>query len=165
MDLRPKLAREFAEAIYDNMIVRGLSDDPEVREPILNEWVGLIMERFVSHDIPFPDEDRVATDDTATIEAYLVKYPGVRRLYDLAREEALRRWPTAELQTSLFSDPESGHVTCEGQTLTLEIGISRADYPDGHDDWLSFLCDDESPYQKLVQEVGDAHFLFNAMVR
>ena len=176
LDLRPKLAREFAEAIMDDVGREGLPRGPlgpKLRQEILSRWVDLILDRFISHDIPFPGNEWVSTHDQPTCEKFLDKYPDLRRLDALCREEALRRWPEATFSYRLHSDPESGHVTCEGQSIRLEIQTGLDFYgPDGEKYpenspyseadavFMDWLCDDDSPYQKICGEIGDMHFLF-----
>lgn len=194
LDRRPLLARKFAEAIYDNMIARGLSDDPEVRDPIIEEWVALILEDFTSDSIPFPrDGGWVSCYDQATAQKFIDKYPDLQRLIDLCKAEALRRWPEATFRLEIMSDPEGCHICCEGQHLTLEIqtdldfyGPNGEEYPINSpyhaankewDRWEHGWYDDEdgdgeppegwdrTPYRLLEAEIGDVARLFRVDVK
>lgn len=181
LDLRPKLAREFAEAILDDALQGGLprgSVGRPLREEILTRWVALIMERFESHDIPFPGDEWVSCHDQPTCEKFLDKYPALRRLDALCREEALRRWPGATFAYRLHSDPESGHITCEGQSIRLEIQTDLEFYDDegkhGREsespywkadrEWMNWMCG-EGPYQEIRQEIGDVAYLFGTDIQ
>lgn len=184
MDLRPTRCREMAEAIYDNMIARGLSDDPEVREPIIEEWVALMTPLWTAHSLPFPDGEWVCSHNEDVAEAFLAKYPQIQPLIDVVKAEALRRWPEATFQYEVMSDPEGCHQCREGQSLTLEIqtgldfyGPNGEEYPknspytaaqDDFDNW-AHGWDDEAddgngacvgPYQELRESLGDVAYLF-----
>ena len=161
MDLRPKLAREFVRAIKDDLVKRHR----RAYDSDVERWVKLIMERFISHDIPFPDGEHYGTRDKVAISAFLAKYPDIEKLISLTSSEAMRRWPQATFTLELNSDPESGHVCHEGQSLTLEINIGEDEYRKAHEEWLEWCCGDDSPYQKIKQKIGDVATLFNAFIR
>ena len=46
-----------------------------------------------SLSLTFTDDSRVSTEDQPTAELFLRKYPRLRKLIDLAKAEATRRWP------------------------------------------------------------------------
>jgi hypothetical protein len=184
MDLRPTRCREMAEAVYDNMIARGLSDDPEVRGPIIEEWVALMTPLWTAHSLPFPDGEWVCSHNEMVATAFLAKYPQLQPFIDLCKAEALRRWPTATFRYEVMSDPEGCHQCREGQSFTLEIqtdlafeGPDGEEYPknspfsaaqDAFDNWAHGWDDDADdgagactgPYHELQVSLGDVAHLF-----
>lgn len=191
LDRRPLLARKFAEAILNDARQDGLPRGvlgPTLRQETLNRWVALILENFTSDSIPFPGNEWVSTCDQPTCEKFLAKYPDLRLLDALCREEALRRWPEATFRYSLHSDPEGCHTCWEGQHLTLEIqtdlefyGPNGEEYPENSpynaadqewQRWMWGWSDDDddveevlSPYRKVEQEIGEVARLFRPDIK
>jgi hypothetical protein len=168
LDLRPKLAREFAQAAF---AAAGITPNSAV----MDIAVGSILERFVSHSIRL-GKLRFVSDDNEFVQAFLAKYPGLQTLITIAREEAVRRWPQATFQFELLSDPESCHICHEGQGLILTVKTGLAFYTaDGEmdgseysladDAWRAWLWADESPYLRAKKELGEVAQLFRVQLR
>jgi len=165
MDRRPLLARRFAEAIYNNMIARGLSDEDSVREPILDEWVELILSEFTSDSIPYEEEDGVVTAHSdSVITQFLLKFPEIRPALEEAETIIREIFPNPVFVYSLHSDPEGCHICTEGQSITLTAhyeGEKKDPSATGSDiDWEAYraleekfeerwLYPDDSPYNQL----------------
>lgn len=175
MDLRPTRIREMAEAVYDNMVAKGiLEDDPETRESIIEEWIQIMLPLWTSRSIPFPDDNWVCTYNEKVVQAFIAKYPRLQELIDLCRDEALRRWPEATFHFKIMSDPEGCHCCREAQSLIMEIwtdldfyGPNGEEYPENSpyyaadEEWLHWLGD--TSFRVLAEDIGnDVVNLFRA---
>ena len=123
MNLRPKLAQEFAEAFRADIEEHGIG--PESTD----QWAILILERFTSHSIPIERND----EDPQIVEPFLNKYPECRGVIDTVKAEARKRFPDVEFSPlRLVSDPESCHICWEGQHVSLDIYCGlESDWEDG----------------------------------
>jgi hypothetical protein len=118
MDLRPKLSRDFADAVYESLA------DIDVLElekgEVVDRWAEIILPLFKAHSLPLPGGQCTTENDPATIEAFLDKYPKLRPVIAWAKEIALQVFPGAgNFTLEVHSDPEGCHVCCEGQDLWL----------------------------------------------
>jgi len=158
MDLRPKLAREFAQAIMEDLVSDTRPGESVTVMPggeTLDRWTDLILERFVSHSIRF--NDYVSTMDPGATQAFLDKYPGLVDLVDFVKGRVIQVWPKATFRLELHSDPECCHICHEGQSLCLEVNThddtSRSDHEEQLDDLLysegSLLMSDHYPERHL----------------
>lgn len=158
MDLRPKLAREFAAAIYESL-ADGPADEMEPEEAIA-KWAALIEERFVSHSLPV---ERVETEDEALVAMFLDKYPQVRPVVEHAKAVAVELLHEPRFRCAVHSDPEGCHVCSEGQLVVLEVHYEGTRDGQGKIHWDAFreveesfhertLFDHESPYGQLSIE-------------
>jgi hypothetical protein len=164
----------MAQAIYDNMISRGLSDDAEVMNPIIDEWVELMVPLWKSHSID--SGGYVACPDEGAAHEFVAKYPRLQELIDLCKAEALTRWPQATFSLELHSDPEGCHKCCEGQHITLYIHtdldfdgpdkeLGGSPYDRAADEWLAWVCDDGSPHHALTRDIGEVAYLFSSSLK
>ena len=177
MDLRPKMAREAAGDILRDVEARmendyfdeEYEDDPDkARQMRLDRYTSIILARLTSHSVDFPKGEHVSTDDPETAEKFLVKYPGLRRLIDICKAEALVRWPEATFVLETHSDPESCHTCWEGQHLTLKIQTGLpfsvdegSPFWSAREAWSDWMFEDGSPYDALVTELGEVGHLFH----
>jgi hypothetical protein len=145
MDLRPRLAQEFAEAIFADWDQSDQCVDvltPAQREALISRWTEIILSRFKSHSIQFPKGDYGGTKDPAVVEAFLVKYPDLRERVDKIKEWALGKWPNITFKLEVMSDPDTCHICSEGQLLALRAeGKDILDDPDSTTPDLSLWFD------------------------
>jgi hypothetical protein len=118
MDLRPKIAADIVEALFDE-----LSWAVEERDKVRVRWIEVARSKIVSHSIPLPDPmpGRITSTDEAVINAFINKYPPLRRYLDEGMAKAREIEPKATFLLELMNDPEGCHVCYEGQHLTVEI--------------------------------------------
>jgi hypothetical protein len=179
MDLRPKLADDFIEVILkDISLRRGFrqawdSFDPDIQEEIKAGWKKAILKKFVSHSLSLSSGNWSGSNDQAMCLAFIEKYPRIQGLLDLAKAEANRLFNNPTFRLELNNDPETGHITSEGQSLSLKIQTHldfdgpSGDYDEtsafwqADDAWLEWMCSDESPYYKLGRELGHTSDLFS----
>lgn len=183
MDLRPKLAEDFLDALLadlptnaEAMRVCWGSASPEERERLRERWKQMILDRFVSHTIYCEEKHcHVACEHEGPIQAFIEKYPGHKPLIDFVKQEALKRWPAATFRLDLFTDPEGGHITWEPQHLTMVISTHvpyteaddifdfegdgpRTPYGDALHEWSEGIVSDA--FRKARSEhIGDLTFL------
>jgi len=150
MDLRPTLARKFATAIYDNMIGRGLSDAPDVRDPIIEEWVDLIVERFVSHSVPHL---YCGDTDEEGITLFRSKYPDLEPVIEAVKGAARSLFPRPGFSYELHSDPEGCHTCHEGQHITMLVHTGHGQ-PEDSDAWAERACDSTERLDDITLEDG-----------
>lgn len=123
MDRRPKLARDFVDAILADALEHGIPQGRVAlsrKQFFTDRWVSLILERFTSDDIPIPDS-YVSSRDPGAVAAFRAKYPQIEPAIEFTKQTALEFWPDAEFLLRIHSDPEGCHVCREGQHLTLEV--------------------------------------------
>jgi hypothetical protein len=177
MNLRPKLAADFVDAIMDDL--RGRSGclygvDSATQAEMKASWEALILERFKSHDLVL---DKVGDEyGPEEAKAFLAKYPGLRKLVYLAEGEARKRFEGVTFSLELDSEYDSCHTCQEGQYLTLNIQtqlyfdgddgeLEGSEYDLADDAWLDWLCSDDSPWRKVGKELGDVSDLLRTNIR
>jgi hypothetical protein len=170
------MAREAAESILrdiENRLDNDYydenceEDEGKQREIILSRYAEIILGHLKSHSIPLPKGENVSTEDPKVAERFLAKYAELVPLVECAKAEALRRWPGTTFTLSVTSDPESCHVCCEGQHLTLMIhtGLEwsleeKSPWRLADDAWMDWICGDGTTYSEIEDSVGDARLLF-----
>lgn len=124
MDLRPKLADDFLDALIgdarEDPLVSRLawgSILPEEEAKLRERWKGLILERFRNHTIRHEHDANVDG-----VVAFLEKYPQLQGLIDQAQDEARRRFPGVTFRLDLDNWYDQCHTCKEGQYLSLHIG-------------------------------------------
>lgn len=145
MDLRPRIAAEIVDAILADLDQHGwrYSEWPRDR------WVELARSKIVSHSIEFPDGRwDISCSDPAVVEAYLAKYPKLRKVLTDVLAKAEEVEPGCRVRVEVHSDPESCHVCWEGQSLniypefrmdgTIEDPVWRAKREAVDDWWLDY---------------------------
>ena len=144
MDLRPKLADDFLDAIFADPYWDAVP--PTEQEALRADWKVQILDQFISHSVPCKEGCWVSCPHDEPIQAFLAKYPVHEDAIAFVIEAAKRRWPEAEFSLELYSDPEAGHVVYEGQHLVFAIQTGLDFYgPDKS-------YPENSPYDAASQE-------------
>lgn len=158
MDLRPKLAREFATAIYESL-ADGPADAMEPEEAV-EKWSALILERFKSHSIRFNWEggDGVTRSaDEGVVAMFLDKYPPLRPVLEHMAQVAQETFPGCVLQYEVHSDPEGCHICNEGQDVWLNVFYDGPKTEDGKIDFGAVMPVEEQ-YEDRVMYAEDCPY-------
>jgi len=135
MDLRPKIAAEIVDALLQDQGWKGGADTHGVE--VRARWIEIALSKIVCHSLSM---EGYGTDDPATVEAFLTKYPKLRPILTDTWMKAREIWPDADLVVEVSSDPEGCHTCREGQSLHLNI-LRHQDFipddpkADAFDDW------------------------------